>query len=122
MCLLKTDNVNLIVGSIIVVLVKLTFFLIRLRTQFIVLVNSSAITQLLNSLLWDGHNIFNIFFLKPRVREIMVMGKFQQTRDSLCICFQFRRKTMNKKFVCAVLLMLVAVAINLAHNLQEVLR
>ena len=70
-CFSKTDHVNFIVGSIIFVLVKLTFLLIRLSTHLIALV--SAINQVLNYFPWDGHKMFNIFFLKPRVSEIMVV-------------------------------------------------
>ena len=45
-CFSKTDHVNFIVASIIFVLVKMTFLLIRLSTHLIVLV--SAINQVLN--------------------------------------------------------------------------
>ena len=45
----------------------------RLSTHLIALVNSSAITQVLNYFQWDGHKMFNISFLKARVSEIVVV-------------------------------------------------
>ena len=100
-CFSKTDHVNFIVGSIIFVLVKMTFLLIRLSTHLIALV--SAINQVLNYFPWDGHKMFNIFFLKPRVSEIMVVennnnpgkqfvfvfnsGERQWTRSFSALCF-----------------------------------
>ena len=84
-CLSKTDHINFIAGSIIFVLVKPTFFLMRLSTLLIVLVNSSAFTQVLNYFPLDGHKMFKIFFLKSRVNEIMVVEN---------------NNKLGKKFVC----------------------
>ena len=87
------------------------FFIPAKHTPYCIGQSASAFTQVLNYFPLDGHKMFKIFFLKSRVSEIMVVENNNKPGKKICICFQFRRKTMNKKLLCAVLLMLVAVAI-----------
>ena len=78
--------------SIIFVLVKLIFFLIRLSSHLIALVNSSAITQVLNYFPWHGHKMFNIFSLKPRVSEIMVVENNNKPRKRFVFAFNLGKR------------------------------